>query len=152
MSYANPRYSVIHQHRFTGNDASTLLITPLAGTANAPETRSFTCEPWNPGRAITLKKLSYQVKTPRTDSGSSLEIEVHNVDVNNGDVKVGSLVITGTAANGIVTMPADLDSKIAADGYVVLVAKSTTTAANENSAIGQASITYQETYCLTGDE
>jgi len=147
MSYANPKYSVIHQHRFTGNDASTLLITPLEGTANAPETRSFTCDPWNPGRAITLKKLSYQVKTAQTASDNNLEIEVYN-----GTDKVGSLLITDTAANGIVTMPADLDSKIAADGYVVLVAKSTTTAANENSAIGQASITYQETYCLTGDE
>jgi len=151
MSYANPKYSVIHQHRFTGNDASTLLLTPIAGTSTALE-NSLTCDPWNPGRAITLKKLSYQVKTPRTDSGSSLEIEVHNVDVNNGDVKVGSLVITGTAANGIVTMPADLDSKIAADGYVVLVAKSTTTASGARPAIGQVSITYQETFRLTGDE
>ena len=145
MSYANPKYSVIHQHRFTGNDASTLLLTPLPGTSTALE-NSFTCDPWNPGRAITLKKLSYQVKTPRTDSGSSLEIEVHNVDVNNGDVKVGSLLITDTAAKGIATMPADLDSKIAADGYVVLVIDSTTTASGANSAIGQASITYQETY------
>ena len=141
MSYANPKYSVIHQHRFTGNDASTLLITPLEGTATAPETRSFICEPWNPGRAITLKKLSYQVKTPQTAPDNNLEIEVYN-----GDTKVGSLTVTSTAAKGIVTMPADLDSKIAADGYVVLVAKSTTTASGANSAIGQASITYQETY------
>ena len=141
MSYANPKYSVIHQHRFTGNDASTLLITPLAGTTAAPETRSFTCEPWNPGRAITLKKLSYQVKTAQTAPDNNLEIEVYN-----GDVKVGSLIVTSTAAKGIVTMPADLNSKIAADGYVVLVAKSTTTASGANSAIGQASITYQETF------
>jgi len=145
MSYANPKYSVIHQHRFTGNDASTLLLTPLAGTATAPETLSFTCEPWNPGRAITLKKLSYQVKTAQTAPDNNLEIEVYNGEVNDVN-KVGSLVITNTAANGIVTMPADLDSKVAADGYVVLVAKSTTTASGENSAIGQASITYQETY------
>jgi len=146
MSYANPKYSVIHQHRFTGNDASTLLITPLEGTTAAPETRSFTCEPWNPGRAITLKKLSYQVKTPQTDPDNNLEIEVYNGDAINGDVLVGSLLITDTAAKGIVTMPADLDSKIAADGYVVLVIDSTTTASGENSAIGQASITYQETF------
>jgi len=146
MSYANPKYSVIHQHRFTGNDASTLLLTPIAGTSTALE-NSLTCDPWNPGRAITLKKLSYQVKTAQTASDNNLEIECYH-----GDAKVGSLVITNTAANGIVTMPADLDSKIAADGYVVLVAKSTTTAANENSAIGQASITYQETFRLTGDE
>ena len=141
MSYANPRYSVIHQHRFTGNDASTLLITPLEGTTNAPETRSFTCEPWNPGRAITLKKLSFQVKTPQTALYNNLRINIYN-----GDVQVGSLLITDTAAKGIVTIPADLDSKIAADGYVVLVIDSTTTASGENSAIGQASITYQETF------
>ena len=141
MSYANPRYSVIHQHRFTGNDASTLLITPLAGTTAAPETRSFTCEPWNPGRAITLKKLSYQVKTAQTAPDNNLEIEVYN-----GDDKVGSLIVTSTAAKGIATMPADLNSKVAANGYVVLIAKSTTTAQNENSAIGQVSITYQETF------
>ena len=141
MSYANPKYSVIHQHRFTGNDASTLLITPLAGTANAPETRSFTCDPWNPGRAITLKKLSFQVKTPQTALYNNLRINVHN-----GDVQVGSLLVTDTAAKGIATMPADLDSKIAADGYVVLVIDSTTTASGANSAIGQASITYQETF------
>ena len=145
MSYANPKYSVIHQHRFTGNDASTLLITPLAGTTAAPETRSFTCDPWNPGRAITLKKLSYQVKTAQTAPDNNLEIEVYNGEVNDVN-KVGSLVITNTAANGIVTMPADLDSKVAADGYVVLVAKSTTTASGANSAIGQVSITYQETF------
>jgi len=141
MSYANPKYSVIHQHRFTGNDASTLLITPLAGTANAPETRSFTCDPWNPGRAITLKKLSFQVKTPQTALYNNLRINVYS-----GTVKVGSLLITDTAAKGIVTMSADLNSKIAAGGYVVLVAESTTTASGENSAIGQASITYQETF------
>ena len=138
MSYANPKYSVIHQHRFTGNDASTLLLTPATGAAGA---YSFTCDPWNPGRAITLKKLSYQVKTAQTAPDNNLEIEVYN-----GDTKVGSLTVTSTAAKGIVTMPADLDSKIAADGYVVLVAKSTTTASGANSAIGQASITYQETY------
>jgi len=146
MSYANPKYSVIHQHRFTGNDASTLLITPLEGTTAAPETRSFTCEPWNPGRAITLKKLSYQVKTAQTAPDNNLEIEVYNGDAINNDNKVGSLLITDTAAKGIVTMPADLDSKIAADGYVVLVAKSITTAVDANSAIGQVSITYQETF------
>jgi len=140
MSYANPKYSVIHQHRFTGNDASTLLLTPLEGTTSAPETRSFTCEPWNPGRAITLKKLSFQVKTHQTALYNNLRINVYN-----GDVQVGSLLITDTAAKGIVTMPADLDSKIAADGYVVLVIDSTTTAEGANSAIGQASITYQET-------
>ena len=142
MSYANPKYSVIHQHRFTGNDASTLLLTPATGTAGA---HSFTCDPWNPGRAITLKKLSYQVKTAQTVSDNDLEIEVYNGEVNDAN-KVGSLLITDTPANGIATMPADLDSKIAADGYVVLVAKSTTTASGANSAIGQASITYQETY------
>ena len=135
------RSCVIHQHRFTGNDASTLLITPLAGTTAAPETRSFTCDPWNPGRAITLKRLSYQVKTVQTAPNNNLEIEVYN-----GDDKVGSLTVTSTAAKGIVMMPTDLDSKVAADGYVVLVAKSTTTASGENSAIGQASITYQETF------
>ena len=151
MSYANPKYSVIHQHRFTGNDASTLLLTPLAGTTAGTETQSFTCDPWNPGRAITLKKLSYQVKTAQTAPNNNLEIEVYNGEVNDAN-KVGSLVITSTAANGIVTMPADLDSKIAADGYVVLVAKSTTTGSGQNSAIGQASITYQETFRLTGDE
>ena len=140
MSYANPKYSVIHQHRFTGNDASTLLITPLEGTSAAPETRSFTCDPWNPGRAITLKKLSFQVKTPQTALYNNLRINVHN-----GNTQVGSLLITDTAAKGIVTMLADLDSKIEANGYVVLVVKSTTTASGENSAIGQASITYQET-------
>ena len=146
MSYANPKYSVIHQHRFTGNDASTLLLTPLAGTTAAPETRSFTCDPWNPGRAITLKKLSYQVKTAQTALGNNLEIEVYNGDATNDDNKVGSLLITDAAANDIVTMPADLNSKVTADGYVVLVAKSTTTASGANSAIGQASITYQETF------
>ena len=147
MSYANPKYSVIHQHRFTGNDASTLLITPLAGTTNAPETRSFTCDPWNPGRAITLKRLSYQVKTPQTALYNNLKIKVYN-----GTVEVGSLTIYDKAAKGIVTMPADLNSKVAADGYVVLVAESTTTTTGANSAIGQVSITYQETYRLTGDE
>ena len=140
MSYANPKYSVIHQHRFTGNDASTLLLTPIAGTSTALE-NSLTCDPWNPGRAITLKKLSFQTKTPQTALYNNLRINVHN-----GDVQVGSLLVTNTAAKGIVTMPADLDSKVAADGYVVLVAKSTTTASGANSAIGQASITYQETF------
>lgn len=140
MSYADPKYGVSHQHRFTGNDAATLLLTPQVGTGAETKTHTTTCEAWNPGRAITLKKLSYQVKTAYTGAGNSLALNVYN-----GTTSVGTLAVTSTAANGIVTQTADMDSNVAAGGYVRILALSTTTASDAQNAIGQISCTYQET-------
>lgn len=140
MSYANPKFGVSHQHRFTGNDAATMLLTPQAGTGAETKTHTTTMEPWNPGRAITLKKLSYQVKTAYTGTGCSLAIDVYS-----GTTSVGSLTVTSTAALGIATQSSDMNVAIASTGYVRLIAKSTTTASDANCAIGQISCTYQET-------
>lgn len=141
MGYSDGRYKVVSQHRFTGNDAATMLLTPQAGTGAETKTHTTTCEPWNPGRAITLKKLSYQVKTAYTGTGCSLTLDVYN-----GTTSVGTLAVTSTAALGIAVQSANMDSAVASTGYVRIIAKSTTTASDANTATGQISCTYQETY------
>jgi hypothetical protein len=139
--YDKSKWRVNQQHMLTGNDAATLLFTPQAGTSAATKTHTTTCEIWAPGRAITLKKLNYAVKTAQTGTGCNLTLNVYN-----GTTSVGTLAITSTAANGIAVQSADMDSDVAATGYVRIIGLSTTTASDANSAIGQIGVTYQETY------
>jgi len=140
-SYADPKYGVSHQHMLTGNDATTMLFTPQAGTGAETKTHTTTCDPWAPGRAITLKKIQYQVKTAATGTGNSLALDIYS-----GTTSVGSLAVSTTAALGIVQSSADLDVAVAATSYIRVLAKSTTTASAANAATGQIGITYQETF------
>ena len=141
MSYSDSKYSVLHTAQLTGNDAATLLLTPQVGTGVETKTHTTTCEIFAPGKAITLKRLKYAVKTAQTGTGNNLTLNVYN-----GTTSVGTLAVTSTAANGVATQSADMDSKVAATGYVRIIALSTTTASDANSAIGQIFLTYQETY------
>ena len=141
MSYSQSRYSTLHEAQLTGNDAATLLLTPQAGTTGETKTHTATCEIWAPGRAVKLKRLKYAVKTAQTGTGCNLTLNVYN-----GTTSVGTLAITDTAANGVATQSADMDSAVAATGYVRIIALSTTTASDQNSAIGQIFLTYQEAY------
>lgn len=140
-SYADAKYGVIHKHMLTGNDAATMLLTPQVGTGAETKTHTTTCDPWAPGRAITLKRIQYQVKTAQTGAGNNLALDVYS-----GTTSVGSLAVTTTAALGIVQSSADLDVDVAATGYIRVLAKSTTTASDANCAIGQIGVTYQETF------
>lgn len=141
MSYADPKYYVKQQHVFTGNDASTLLLTPQKGTGAETKVHTTTLEPWAPGRAIKLKKLQFQVKTAQTGAGNNLDIDVYK-----GTTSVGTLAITTQAALAIVAQSADMDVAIAATEYVRLIAKCTSTASDANAAIGQVQMTYQENF------
>ena len=141
MSYTDARYNVPHRHALTGNDAATMLLTPQAGTTAETKTHTTTCAPWHPGKKITLKKLQFAVNTARTGAGCSLTLNVYN-----GTTSVGTLSVTDDAANSLVEQAADMDSVVAADGYVRILALSTTTASDANAAVGQMAITYQETF------
>jgi hypothetical protein len=141
MSYADPKYGVANQHMLTGNDAATMLLTPQAGTGAETKTHTTTCEPWAPGRAITLKKLRYQVKTAATGTGCSVTLDIYK-----NTTSVGTLAVSTTAALGIAVQSADMDIDLAATDYLRILALSTTTASTANSAIGQLGVTYQETY------
>lgn len=141
MSYDDQRYNTLQQQMLTGNDAATLLLTPQAGTAAATTAHTTTCEPWAPGRAITLKKLRYQVKTAQTGTGCNLTLNVYK-----NTTSVGTLAITDTAALGIAAQSADMDVALAATDYLRVLAISTTTASAANSAIGQMGLTYQEAF------
>lgn len=141
MSYADGKYGVSHSHQLTGNDATTMLLTPQPGTTAETKTHTTTCEPWCPGRAITLNKLRFQVKTAQTGTGNNLTLNVYkNTD------SVGTLAITTTAALGIVAQAANMDIDMVATDYLRIIALSTTTASDANAAIGQMGITYQETF------
>ena len=141
MGYAESKYYVLHHAQLNGNDSTTLLLTPTAGTAAETKTHTTTCKPWAPGRAITLKKLHYLVQTAQTGTGCNLTLNVYN-----GTTSVGTLAITSTAANGVASQSADMDSAVAATGYVRVLALSTTTASDGNAATGQLFLTYQETF------
>ena len=141
MSYSASRWTVQQQHMLTGNDATTMLLTPQAGTAAETKTHTTTCQPWAPGRAITLKKLSIQVKTAQTGTGNNLTLDVYK-----GTTSVGTLAVTDTAALGILAQSADMDVAVAATEYIRIYALSTTTASDANAAVGQLGITFQETY------
>lgn len=141
MGYSDQKYYVKHQHMMTGNDASTMLLTPQAGTGAETKTHTTTCDPWTPGRAITLKKLTYQVKTAQTGAGNNLTLNVYK-----GTTSVGTLALTTEAALSINAQSADMDIAVAATEYIRIYALSTTTASDANAATGQLSITYQETF------
>ena len=141
MSYSNGRFQVVQSVPLTGNNAATMQLTPQAGTGAETKTHTTTCDIWAPGNAITLKKLSYAVDTAQTGTGNNLTLNVYN-----GTTSVGTLAVTSTAANGVVTQAANMDSAVAATGYVRILALSTTTASDANSAVGQLTLTYQETY------
>ena len=141
MSYSQSRYSTLHEAQLTGNDAATLLLTPQAGTGAETKTHMTTCEIWAPGRAVKLKRLKYAVKTAQTGTGCNLTLNVYN-----GTTSVGTLAVTSTAANAVASQSADMDSAVAATGYVRIIALSTTTANAANSAVGQIFLTYQEAY------
>lgn len=141
MSYSDSRFEANHQHMLTGNDAATLLLTPQDGTATETKTHTTTCEVWCPGRAITLKKLAYTVKTAQTSAGNNLTLNVYR-----NTTSVGTLAVTTTAASATAVQSADMDIKLAATDYLRVVALSLTTASDANCATGQLSVTYQETF------
>jgi len=140
--YDDPRwYNVLHQQILPGNDYTTLLLTPQAGTAAETKTHTTTLKPWYPQRKIKLKKLAYIIDTAQTGSGCNLALDVYN-----GTTSVGSLSVTTETAGQKVEMSADIDEEVEATDYVRIIAKSTTTASDANSAKGMLSITYQEAY------
>lgn len=139
--YDSARFRTLQQHALTGNDAATMLLTPQAGTAAETKVHTTTCETWAPGRAITLKKLNYNVKTAQTGASNNLTLNVYK-----NTTSVGTLAITDTAAIGIAAQSADMDIELAATDYLRVLALSTTTASDANAAIGQMGVTYQELF------
>jgi hypothetical protein len=140
-NYADSRWNVVHQHMLTGSDAATMLLTPQAGTGAETKTHTTTCAPWAPGRAITLKKLQYQITTAQTGAGNNLTLNVYK-----NTTSVGTLAITTQTALSITAQSADMGISLAATDYLRIYALSTTTASNANAATGQLSVTYQETF------
>lgn len=141
LKYDDAQFAVKQQQVLPGNDLTTLLLTPQAGTGAETKTHTTTLKPWAPQRAITLKKLAYQVETAQTGTGCNLALDVYV-----GTTSVASLAVTATAALGIAESSANIDEDVDSDEYVRIYAKSTTTASTANAATGLLSITYQETF------
>jgi len=141
MSYDDARFTTLQKHMFTGNDAATMLLTPQAGTGAATKAHTTTCEPWFPGRAITLKKLQYQVKTAQTGTGNTLALDLYK-----NTTSVGTLAVNAEAALAVAQSASDMNVDLVATDYLRVIAISTTTASDANSAIGQLGLTYQESF------
>ena len=141
MPYDDDFYGATKQHALTGNDAATMLLSPIAGTGAATKAHTTTCETWAPGRAITLKKLNYNVKTAQTGTGNNLALNVYK-----NTTSVGTLAVTTTTALGIAVQSADMDITMAATDYLRVICVCTSTASDANGAIGQLGITYQERF------
>jgi hypothetical protein len=141
MSYSSDQYKTVQEHMLTGNTAATMLLTPQAGTGSETKTHTTTCQPWMPGKAVTLKKLSYRVSTDQTGTGNNLTLNVYK-----GTASVGTLAVTATAELASATQSADMDIDLTTTDYVRIIALSTTTASDSNAAIGEMSLTYQDKY------
>src|SRR3972149_4509274 len=109
--YNDPKFGVAQQAILPGNDFTTHLLTPQAGTGAETKTHTTTLKPWFPQRNITLKKLAYNINTAQTGAGNNLTLDVYN-----GTTSVGSLAVTTETAGSLATMSADVDSVIAATG------------------------------------
>jgi len=141
MSYDDPKYAADQSLQLSGNDSTTLLLTPQAGTGAETKTHTTTCKQHALGKRISLKKLSFLVQTAQTGAGNNLAL-----DVMNGTTSVGSLSVTTQTAGEVVTMASDLNSEVASTGNFRVIAKSTTTASDANAAVGTMTMSYQELY------
>lgn len=140
-SYSSPRWaSVQHQIPLSGNDHTTLLLTPQAGTGAETKTHTTTLKPEHFATAVKIKTLIYSVNTAYTGTGCSLALDLYV-----GTTSKGSLSVTSEAAGALATSSA-INAEVAAGGYIQLIAKSLTTASTANSAIGKPSVVYEESF------
>ncbi|MDI6789405.1 MAG: hypothetical protein QME44_01760 [Thermodesulfobacteriota bacterium] len=141
MGYSDARYRTLQQVILPGNDQTTMLNTPQAGTAVETKAHTKTMAIWAPGRNITLKKLCYTIVTAQTGAGNNMTLDLYK-----GATSVGTLAVTTTAALGRVAQSADMDVAVADTDYLRIYAISTTTASGANCATGVATLTYQEAW------
>jgi hypothetical protein len=139
--YDSERYGVVQQVVMGGNDLTTLLFTPQAGTAAETKTHTTTMKPWFPQRNITLKKIGYIIDTAQTGAGNNLTLNLYN-----GTTSAATLAVTTQTAGELVESSADMDEDIDSDGYIRFTGLSLTTASDANCAYGQIVVTYQERY------
>lgn len=140
-AYSDAAYNVGLQMPLPGNSGTAILFTPQKGTASETKAHTTTLLPFGFGRAVTLKRLAYCVTTALTGAGQTLALDIYN-----GATSVGSLSVTTQAAGVTVYSSSDLDSAVAANGYIRILGIATTTASDANAAVGQISIVYQESY------
>lgn len=139
--YSDSRFNTIQQMPIWGNSGTALLVTPQAGTGAETKTHTTTLLAQGFGRAVKLKKLVYTVTTALTGAGCSLALDVYK-----NTTSVGSLAVTTQTAGQVVASSSDLDVAFASTDYIRVLAKSTTTASDANSAVGFLSATYEEAF------
>lgn len=139
MGYSDARYRTLQQTMLPGNDHATLLTTPLVGTASG--VRTATMVAWNPGRNITLKKLSFLVVAAQSGAGNNVSFDLYK-----NTTSVGTLAVSTTAVLGIVAQSADMDVAVANTDYLRVYAVSTTTVSAGTTANGLITLTYQEAW------
>ncbi len=140
MAYNDPRYLTYRIMRLTGNDDTTLLLTPQAGTANETKTHTTTLKPFAFGRKVKIKRIIALVDTAQTGTGCNLSLDLYV-----GTTSKGNLSITTEAANSVATSSV-IDAEVANNGYCRIIAKSTTTASDANSAKVKLFCEYQEMF------
>lgn len=138
--YSDPSLGAIRQIHLPGNAGTALLVTPQAGTGAETKTHTTTLDGIGFGFKAKVKKLVYCIKTAQTGAGNNLTLDLYN-----GTTSVGSLAVTTNAALAVMTS-SDIDTIVAAGGYIRVLAKSVTTASDANSAVGFLFATYQEMY------
>lgn len=139
-SYDDGSWGATHQLPLMGNAGTTNLVTPQKGTTAETKTHTTTLLGEGFGRAVKIKQIIYDITTAQTGAGNNLTLNLYN-----GTTSVGSLSFTTEAALTIRTSSA-INSTVTAGGYIRVLALSTTTASDANSAVGRLSVTYQELF------
>jgi hypothetical protein len=138
--YADDSLNAVQQLPLKGNDSTTLLLTPQAGTGAETKTHTTTLKTEVFGRKVVIKRLLYLVETAQTGAGNNLTLDVYK-----NTTSSGSLSVTTETALTVCTSSA-LDIEMAKTDYLRVLALSRTTASDANSAKGNLIVLYGERY------
>jgi len=138
-------FTPYQQANLPGLAGTANILTPQKGTGSETKTHTSTLLPFFfGGRRVKLKKLSYVVTTAQTGAGNNLTL---NLYVNT--TSHATLAMTTETAGTQCIQTANMDEVVEATDYVRILALSTTTASDANSAVGQLFLTYEELFAAS---
>jgi hypothetical protein len=130
------------QAHLPGNGGTAVILTPQAGTGAETKTHTTTLQKfWFGGRRVNLKRLQYIVTTAQTGTGDNLSLDLYV-----GTTSKATLAITTETAGAAGLSSADINEAVESTDYIRILAKSTTTASDDNAAIGTIQLTYEELF------
>jgi hypothetical protein len=125
-----------------GNGGTAVILTPQAGTGSETKTHTTTLQKfWFGGRRVNLKRLQYIVTTVQTGAGNNLTLDLYV-----GTTSKATLALTTETAGVAGLSSSDINEAVESTDYIRVIAKATTTASDQNTAIGTLHITYEELF------